>query len=213
MWWEFLVCAAIGYFVGAVPSGLIVGRVAKGIDIREYGSGKLGFTNALRTLGIRWGAVVLLADIAKGAVPVVLALVISDEPWVVAVTGLAAAIGHDWPVYAGFHGGRGVATSYGAALAMSPLPALALLPVGIAVVATTRIMSLMSLLAPVLAIVFVVLAAVGYHPWAYAVYAVIAAAQVVILHRENVQRLLAGTEPRLGEGGSRRGEASEGTPP
>ncbi|MEX1255839.1 MAG: glycerol-3-phosphate 1-O-acyltransferase PlsY [Dehalococcoidia bacterium] len=212
MWWEYLVCAAIGYSIGAIPAGLVVGRVAKGIDIRDYGSGKLGFTNALRTLGVRWGAVVLLADILKGVVPVVIALVISDEPWVVAVTGLAAAIGHDWPVYAGFHGGRGVATSYGAALAMSPLPALALLPVGIGVVATTRIMSLLSVgLAPVLALVFVVLAAVGYHPWAYAVYAVIAAAQVVVLHWENVRRLLAGTEPRIGEGGARRGEASEGT--
>jgi glycerol-3-phosphate acyltransferase PlsY len=208
MWWEFLVCGAIGYFIGAIPSGLIVGKLAKGIDIRDYGSGKLGFTNALRTLGVRWGAVVLVVDILKGVVPVGIALIISDEPWVVAVTGLAAGAGHDWPVYAGFHGGRGVATSYGAALAMSPLPALALLPVAIVVLATTRIMSLMTVgLAPVLAIVFVVLAAVGYHPWAYAVYAVIAAVQVVILHRENLQRLLAGTEPRIGEGGSRRGDA------
>jgi glycerol-3-phosphate acyltransferase PlsY len=111
-------------------------------------------------------------------------------------------------VYAGFHGGRGVATSYGAALAMNPIASLALLPVAIVVVATTRIMSLMSVgLAPVLALVFIVLSALGYQPWAYAVYAFIAAAQVVILHRENVQRLLAGTEPRIGEGGSRRGDA------
>jgi glycerol-3-phosphate acyltransferase PlsY len=208
MWWEFLVCGAIGYFIGAIPAGLLVGRLAKGIDIRDYGSGKLGFTNALRVLGVRWGAVVLVADILKGLLPVCIALGISDEPWVVAVTGLAAAIGHDWPVYAGFHGGRGVATSYGAALAMNPIASLALLPVAIVVVATTRIMSLMSVgLAPVLALVFIVLSALGYQPWAYAVYAFIAAAQVVILHRENVQRLLAGTEPRIGEGGSRRGDA------
>jgi glycerol-3-phosphate acyltransferase PlsY len=214
MWWEFLVCAAAGYLIGAIPSGLIVGRVAKGIDIREYGSGKIGFTNALRTLGVRWGALVLVADIAKGAAPVVIARAISDEPYVLAVAGLAAAVGHDWPAYVGFRGGRGVATSYGAALAMSPIPAAALLPFGLGLVAATRIMSLMSVgMAPVLAVVFVVLAAVGFHPWPYAVYAVVAAAQVVALHWENVQRLLAGTEPRLGEGGSRREEPGEAEAP
>ena len=214
MWWEFLVCALGGYLLGSVPVGLIVGRVARGIDIRQYGSGKTGATNVLRTVGARWGAVALAGDLAKGAVPVLIARLLSDDPYVQTVAGLGAAFGHDWPVFAGFQGGRGVATSFAAALAMSPIPAAALLPVGVGLVAYTRIMSVMSVgMAPVLAIVFVVLAAVGFHSWAYAVYAVIAAALVIVLHRENIERLIAGTEPRLGAGGSRRERAAPAESP
>ncbi len=202
MWWAFLGCAVTGYLVGSVPTGLIVGRVARGIDIRQFGSGKTGFTNVLRTVGVRWGIVALLGDLAKGVVPVLIARVVSDEPYVQVVAGLATAIGHDWPVFARFEGGRGVATSFGAALAMNPLAAGVLVPFGIGLVAITRIVSVMSVgMAPVLAIEFIVLSAMGEQPWAYAVYATIAAVMVIVLHRENIQRLLNGTEPRIGRGG------------
>jgi glycerol-3-phosphate acyltransferase PlsY len=178
----------------------------RGTDIRRYGSGKTGFTNVLRTAGLRAGAFVLVADVVKGVVPVVIASrVLSDEPSVMTVAGLAAVAGHDWPVYAGFRGGRGVATSFGGLLAMNPIVTACLVPVGVALVGVTRIMSVMSVgMAPVGAAVFVALAIAGVHPWAYAVYALVAAALLVILHRENVRRLLTGTEPRLGKGGERR---------
>ena len=209
MWWQLLVCVGIGYLLGSVPVGLVVGRVARGIDIREFGSGKTGFTNVLRTVGVRWGVVALAGDLAKGAGPVLIAFVISDEPYVHAAAGLAAAIGHDWPLFAGFRGGRGVAASYGVALALNPIAALALLPVAIGLVAVTRIMSLMSVgLAPVLAGVFVTLAALDMQPWAYAGYAVVSAGMLLVLHRENIERLLAGTEPRIGESGDRRAEGA-----
>ena len=205
MWWQFLASAAIGYLLGSIPSGLWVGRLARGIDVRDYGSGRTGFTNVLRTVGPRWGVVVLMADLAKGAIPVIIARVLSDEPYVYTVAGLAAAVGHDWPLFAGFRGGRGVAASFGAALALNPIAAAVLIPVGVGLVAVTRIMSLMSVgMAPLLAFVFVALAAAGVHPWAYAVYAVIAATILLVLHQENIQRLLAGTEPRLGQGGQQR---------
>ena len=204
MWWPFPASAAIGYLLGSIPSGLLVGRFVRGIDVREYGSGKTGFTNVLRTVGLRWGVVVLIADLAKGALPVVIARLLSDEPYVHAVAGLAAVAGHDWPLYVGFRGGRGVASSYGAALAMSPIAAAVVLPAGVGLVAVTRIMSVMSIgMAPVLAALFIGLAVADIQPWAYAVYAVVAAALLVALHRENVQRLLAGTEPKLGQGGQR----------
>ena len=210
MWWQLLAFAAFGYLLGSIPSGLIASRLARGIDIREYGSGNTGFTNVLRTVGARWGIAVLIADLAKGALPVLLARLISDEPFAQAFAGLAAAIGHDWPLYIGFRGGRGVATSYGAALAMSPIAAAALLPAAGVLVAVTRTMSVMSLgMAPVLAVLFVVLAALGMHPWAYAAYAVAAAALLILLHRENIQRLLAGAEPRIGEGGKQREPPAE----
>ena len=207
MWWAFPSAIAIGYLLGSFPTGLIAGRLARGIDVREYGSGNTGFTNVLRTVGARWGIAVLVLDLAKGAAPVLIARVLSDEPYVQAVAGLAAAVGHDWPVFIGFRGGRGVAASYGAALAMNPIAAAAMLPFGIGLVAMTRIMSLMSIgLAPVLALVFVVLAIFDVHPWAYAVYAVVGAVLLIVLHRENIERLLAGTEPKLGRGGASREE-------
>ncbi len=207
MWWQLAVCVAIGYVLGSIPIGLIVGRVARGIDIREFGSGKTGFTNVLRTVGAKWGVVALAGDLAKGAGPVLIAFVISDNAYVHAVAGLGAAIGHDWPVFAGFRGGRGVAASYGVALALNPIASLALLPFAIGVLAVTRIVSLLSVgLAPVLAAVFVVLAALDMTPWPYAAYAVIAAVLIVALHRDNVRRLIAGTEPRMGEGGDKREE-------
>ena len=205
MWWAFPAFAALGYLLGSIPSGLIVGRLARGIDVREHGSGKTGFTNVLRTVGLRWGVLVLAADLVKGVLPVLVARLVSDDPYVQTVAGLAAIAGHDWPVYVGFRGGRGVATSYGVALAMNPIAALVLLPAAAGLVAVTRIMSTMSVgLAPLLAALFVVLAVMGIHPWAYAVYGVIAAALLLVLHRENLRRLLAGTEPKLGQGGERR---------
>jgi len=203
--WELLAFALAGYLVGSIPVGLIVGRTARGIDIRQFGSGKTGFTNVLRTCGVRWGIVALIGDLAKGVVPVLVARIVSDEPYVHATAGLAAAIGHDWPLFAGFQGGRGVATSFGAALAMNPIAAGALVPFGIGLVAVTRIVSVMSVgMAPVLALEFVVLSATGRQPWAYAIYATVAAAIVIVLHRENIKRLLAGTEPRIGRGGGER---------
>jgi len=209
VWWAYLVCAVIGYGLGSIPVGLIVGRVARGIDIREYGSGRTGFTNVVRTVGARWGIVALIGDLAKGATPVVIARVLSDEPYVQTVAGLAAAVGHDWPAFAGFQGGRGVATSFGAALAMNPIAAAALIPFGLGLVALTRMMSVMSVgMAPVVAIVFVALAAAGVHPWAYALYAILAALLVLALHRENIERILAGTEPKIGRGGERRSPAA-----
>jgi glycerol-3-phosphate acyltransferase PlsY len=205
MWWAFLASGAIGYLLGSFPSGLIAGRLARGVDIRGYGSGKTGFTNVLRTAGLRVGAFVLVADVLKGLVPVVIAGRLSDEPYVMTVAGLAAVAGHDWPVYAGFRGGRGVATSFGGLLGMNPIATACLIPVGVALVGVTRIMSVMSVgMAPIAAAVFVALAIAGVHPWAYAVYALVAAGLLVILHRENLRRLLAGTEPRLGRGGERR---------
>lgn len=205
MWWAFIVVAVIGYLLGSIPAGLIAGRVTRGIDVRDYGSGKTGVTNVLRILGPRISLLVALTDIAKGAVPVVIARVLVDDAYGQTVAGLAAVAGHDWPLYAGFRGGRGVATSFGALLAMSPLVTLALVPVGISIAVVTRYMSVMSVGGSILTgLVFLGLAVLGLQPWPYAVYALAAAGLVVVLHRENIQRLLAGREPKIGRGGVRR---------
>jgi len=219
MWWAIAVAAAFGYLLGSVQFGLIVGRITRGIDVREYGSGVTGATNVIRTSGVKAGIVVIIADIAKGIVPVYAGLGLArlagvdstdDRAWAAAAGGLAAVCGHIWPVWAGFRGGRAVATGYGAALAMNQLAALAMIPVAGLVVGATRIMSVMSItMAPVLALVFVVLAAMDISPWAYAVYAIVAAGLIVYKHRPNIERLLAGTEPRIGKGGERRVQSGE----
>lgn len=211
MWWAFLLMALVGYLLGSVPVGLIAGRLVRGVDIRDYGSGKTGFTNALRVLGLRASLPVLLGDVAKGALAVVIARLLSDSAYVQVAGGLGAVVGHDWPVFARFRGGRGVSTFFGVLLGMNPLVVLALLPVGAAIALITRYMSVMSISSAVLAaVVLIGLAAADVLPAAYAVYAGLAAAMVVVLHRENIRRLLAGTEPKIGRGGDRHAEQVRG---
>lgn len=222
MWWAIPVAAATGYAIGSVQFGLIVGRLTRGVDVREYGSGVTGATNVIRTSGIKAGVAVIVLDIAKGIVPVYLGLGLArladieahdDRAWVAAAAAFAAVCGHISPVFAGFRGGRAVATGFGAALAMNPLASVALIPVAALVVGVFRIMSLMSIsMAPLLAVVFVVLAIADVSPPAYAVYACGAAALILYKHRPNIERLLAGTEPKIGKGGEKRAESGEGVP-
>ena len=200
-----LVAAAVGYLLGSIPFGLMAGRFFKGVDVREYGSGKIGFTNTLRVLGLQRSLVVFIADFAKGSSSALLPLIYSDDPWARTAGGVAAVVGHIWPLFAGFHGGRGVLTGAGGLFALNPLASLALVPVGLLIMYLTRYMSVTSLAVSSLAgLVFVVLAALGQHPWAYAAYAVAASALIILLHRENIARLRSGREPKIGRGGQRR---------
>ncbi len=213
MSWAIPVAAVIAYLVGSIPNGLILTKMTRGVDVRDYGSGKTGGTNVLRTAGAKLGVIVIILDIAKGLAAVYIARALTGEVWGHALAGILAAIGHDFPVFAGFRGGRGVSTSYGAALAMNPAAAGIALPFAIVLVAATRIMSVMSIGgASIVAIVFVVFAIAGWTPWAYAVYTVAAAVLLIALHKDNVLRLIAGTEPKIGKGGTRRAEASGGAP-
>lgn len=216
MWWAIVISGTLGYAIGSLQFGVIVGRLTRGVDIREYGSGATGTTNVIRTSGAKAGALVMVLDIAKGVVPVYagiglgrLAGIDHDErAWAAAAGAFGAVLGHVWPAWFGFRGGKAVATGFGAALAMNPLASVALIPVAGLIVASVRIMSVMSItMPPVLAVVFVVLAVLGVSPPAYAAYAVPTAALIVFKHRSNIRRLLAGTEPRIGKGGERRAEA------
>lgn len=199
--------AVIGYLLGSIPTGLLMGRL-HGIDVRDYGSGKTGFTNALRLLGLRAAALVMAVDVAKGAAPVLIGHFLFDEPWAAALGGIAAVAGHTWPVFAGFRGGRGVATTFGAFFAMAPLAALPLLAVAGAVLAATRYVSLMSVAAVATGFVsLVALVAAGMLPAEYLLFGVLAFLSVELSHVGNMRRLLAGTEPKIGQGGAPRGES------
>ena len=198
--------AAIGYLLGSIPTGVLVGRFY-GLDPREYGSGKTGFTNALRSLGMAPALLVFAVDVAKGAAPVLVGSLLLDDPWATALGGVAAVAGHNWPVFAGFRGGRGVATAFGAFVAMTPVALVLLLGAG-AVLGATRYVSLMSITGVGLGfIVLVVLVTAGGLPAEYLLFGVLVTAFVELSHVGNIRRLLAGTEPKIGQGGEPRGQS------
>lgn len=200
----YIVNIATGYLLGSVPFGLVVGYLWLGRDIRQSGSGKTGTTNVLRTAGKLPAALVVVGDIAKGAVPALIGRFVWDEPGVAAAGAAAAVIGHIWPVFAGFRGGRGVATAFGGVLALTPLVALAFPLMGAVVLLSTRYVSLMSISVPPVAVLIVAVgAALGFEPWPYVGYVVVAVALIEYMHIPNMRRLLAGTEPKIGQGGSR----------
>ncbi|HEY4668611.1 MAG TPA: glycerol-3-phosphate 1-O-acyltransferase PlsY [Tepidiformaceae bacterium] len=201
---EYLINIALGYLLGSIPSGLLVGHLWLGRDIRHSGSGKTGTTNVLRTAGRLPAALVLIADVAKGVIPALAGRLIFDSDAVAAAGAAAALVGHVWPVFAGFRGGRGVATSLGGILGLAPLLALLFPLVGALIIIPTRIVSLMSIIGtPASAAIVVVAAMTGRAPEAAAVYAVFATAVILYMHIPNMRRLLAGTEPRIGRGGNR----------
>jgi glycerol-3-phosphate acyltransferase PlsY len=205
MLWQYPLVACAGYLLGSIPFGLIVGRRVRGVDIREFGSGKTGFTNSLRTIGLVPSLVVLAGDFLKGAVPVFVAGSLVHSSTLAVVAATCAVLGHVFPVFAGFKGGRGVTTAFGATAAMMPPVGLFLLLLALALVSVSRYMSLMSVIGtPTGMIVVWALAVAGRVPLAYGVWGTIATAIILLAHRENIRRLRSGTEPKIGEGARRR---------
>jgi acyl phosphate:glycerol-3-phosphate acyltransferase len=200
-----ILSAIAGYLIGAVPSGVIVGRL-RGIDPRSGGSGRTGATNAMRTLGTGLAVVVLLADLLKGVVAVLLGAWLAvglgaSEAWGAALGGLAAVVGHVRSLFIGFTGGRGVATGAGAMLILAPVAILAAVPVLAVAIWRTRYVSLGSILAAAtVAVGAVLLHLLGETSLPVAVAAVGIGAVVILAHADNIERLRAGTERRLGSG-------------
>lgn len=200
-----VLAATVGYLLGAIPSGVIIGRL-RGIDPRAGGSGRTGATNAMRTLGTGLAALVALADVLKGIGAVLLAAVVATafgapEAWGSAIGAIAAVAGHVRSVFIGFAGGRGVATGGGAMLVLAPVAILAAIPIMILTIWRTRYVSLGSILAAMtVAAVTVGLVAASAAPFASAVAAALIAAIVVAAHADNLQRLRQGTERRIGGG-------------
>ena len=184
----------IAYLLGSVPSGYILGSLA-GVDVRKAGSGNVGATNVARVVGKRHGILTLIADTAKGFVPVFLAVILNFSPLVTACVGIAAFLGHLYSVFLRFKGGKGVATALGVFLALAPWATLALIMIFAIVFLTTRVVSLSSMVAAAAAPL--VLWIVSQPPiWIWMSFFI--AAMIILRHRGNIQRLLAGTEPKLG---------------
>jgi len=189
------------YLLGSIPFGYLLPRVLRGDDIRRHGSGNIGASNVWRVYG-RWlGVPVAVLDVLKGLVPAALGLRLGGD-WVGVLAGAAAMLGHARPVYLGFSkGGKMVATAGGVALALAPFAALGCAVVWLAVFALTRYASLASMLA---AVALPVLCLALGSSWPVVAFTALAALGVLALHRQNVRRLLRGTEPRFARGAPSR---------
>jgi len=191
--WVIAVVAA--YLIGSIPFALLLAR-RHGIDVRRVGSGNVGATNVLRTVGARAALVTVLLDVAKGTMAVVVAQQLADAPVVPVLGALAAIVGHVWPVWLGFRGGKGVATAAGAFAVLAPVAfSVAVVAFGLTVW-LTRFVSLGSIVAA-LALVGVLL--VTRSPLFLTAGATIAALVIIAGHRDNMARLMKGTEHRLGQ--------------
>lgn len=196
----------VAYLLGSFPTGYLAGKLLRGIDIREQGSGSTGATNVLRTLGKVPAVVVLLVDALKGALAIALVYTLYLPPvpivpltaysWLVAAAALMAIIGHSKSIWLNFDGGKSVATSLGVLLSMSWIVGLGTLGVFLVMLGLTRIVSLSSL-AGAIAVGFLMIAT--QQPLAYQVFAVAAGGYVFWRHQGNIQRLLAGVEPQIGQ--------------
>ena len=203
----WLVIAAVAggsYLLGAVPTGLVVGLL-RGVDVRRHGSGRTGATNVLRLLGWRLAVMVLVADVAKGAVAVLLARgLLTGYGETARLSGevlaaLAAIVGHNWSIYIKGHGGRGVTPAMGTLAVISPITLLASLPAGVLLILLTDMVSVGSLTGTLTALgIFLALVATGQKAALYALYGIPAAGLIVFQHRDNIWRILRGTERRIG---------------
>jgi glycerol-3-phosphate acyltransferase PlsY len=191
------VIVCFGYLLGAVPWGVVLGRIVHSTDLREHGSGSTGSTNAYRVLGWKVSVIVLVLDIVKGAVPVLLTRWLGGGDWLQAFVAVATVVGHCWSPFIHFRGGKGVATTAGAAAALTPW-VLLVVPLMILVVAIWRYVSLASMIAVATAAVGVTVADLlgyGSAAWVFALWAMTAI--IVVQHRSNIERLRSGTERRL----------------
>ncbi|QNI56092.1 glycerol-3-phosphate acyltransferase (GPAT) [Synechococcus sp. BIOS-E4-1] len=190
----------LGYLLGSIPSGFLAGKWCKGIDLRTIGSGSTGATNVLRNVGKKPALAVFLVDVAKGAAAVLLARALNQSSavndWIQVLAGLAALAGHIWPVWLGFKGGKAVATGFGMFLGLAWPVGLACFGMFMAVFSFSRIVSLASVVA---ALSLPLLMAAGSDSNANLVMALVAMGLVLWRHRSNLQRLINGTEPQVGQ--------------
>ena len=190
---------ALSYLLGSVPTGYILGWLS-GIDVRTLGSGNVGATNVARVVGRGQGLLTLTADAAKGWLPIFAAQQLGVSLPMTLLAGAAAFLGHLYPVFLGFKGGKGVATAFGVFLALAPLATLCMIGVFAVSILACRIVSLSSLAAAVSAPPILWL--LGFSPMVI-VLGVGIAVMIILRHRGNIGRVLAGTEPRLGSSNSR----------
>ena len=200
------------YVIGSIPFGLLVSMLLFKQDLRKLGSGNIGATNVLRNFGVKPFIAVMLLDMAKGVAAVAIGRALGLDPNLSLLAGLASIIGHNWSIFLGFKGGKGIATSGGVIIAAYPWQVtVAVLGMFVLVVLLTRIMSVASMSAAVTFTVATFIAFWGEwaEKWAFMVIAVVGAALAIYQHRANIKRLFKGEEPKIGKRKAQTSEAEE----
>ncbi len=185
----------LGYILGSVPTGLLAGW-SRGVDVRKVGSGNIGTANVLRSAGKLAAVLTLLGDMLKGMIPVALARVFTGNLWIPAAVALAAVVGHCWPIFLRFKGGKGVATGAGTSIALAP-------PVGLGMFALWWIVTFVFRYTSLAAIVVTVVTPIAFwltgQPLPYVLYTIVGGILVLWRHRENARALIKGTERKVGQ--------------
>ncbi len=200
-WQQAVLAAVVGYLLGAIPTGMIVARLYRNVDLTAHGSGRTGATNVLRTLGKGAASIAFAGDFLKGALAVALIkfAIAPENSWAEMIGAMAAVVGHSYSVFIRFRGGRGVVTGLGATIVAAPVFALIAFAIGIVLVAVTRYVSLGSVVGAALGgLLMCVFAYIQGDP-AWAIWGVLVGGFIVVAHKDNIERLLAGTERKLGE--------------
>ena len=194
---SFILCALFGYLAGSCPTGFLVVKLARGQDVRTFGSGNIGATNVGRLMGKKWAIAVALFDMVKGGIAVLAVSLFADSPQLSALTGFCAVIGHNYPIWLGFRGGKGVATTFGVIAFFdffTPWPALLGGAVWYIVMRFTKYVSIASIVGLFAAALFVFL---WKMPAAYAVAAFLLACLSTWRHRSNIARIREGSETKV----------------
>ena len=185
------------YLLGSMPFGYIVGKLFKKVDIRELGSGNIGATNVFRILGPSLASLVLIGDIGKGILSIYLVQYLNiDNLLIITIAGLAVICGHDWSLFLGFKGGKGIATTFGVVFALNPTISILALIVGGVVVITTRYVSLSSICAIISIFIFTIL---FKQPYEYIIFSAIVLVLGIFNHKDNIKRLKSKKERKIGE--------------
>jgi len=185
------------YLLGSIPFGYIVGKLFKKVDIREFGSGNIGATNALRILGPLLASFVVIGDIGKGIFSIYLVQYFNiDNLLILTIAGLAVICGHDWSLFLGFKGGKGIATTFGVVFALNPTISILALIIWGVVVITTRYVSLSSIFAVISIFIFTIL---FKQPYEYIIFSAIIMILGIFKHKENIERLKSKKERKIGE--------------
>jgi len=185
------------YLLGSIPFGYIVGKLFKKIDIRELGSGNIGATNVFRILGPSLALLVLIGDIGKGIFSIYLVQYLNiDNLLILTIAGLAVICGHDWSLFLGFKGGKGIATTFGVVFALNPTISILALLIWVVVLITTRYVSLSSIFAVISIFIFTIL---FKQPYEYIIFGAIILVLGIFNHKENIKRLKSKKERKIGE--------------
>jgi len=185
------------YLLGSVPFGYIVGKLFKKVDIREFGSGNIGTTNAFRILGPPLASLVLIGDVGKGIFSVYLVKYLNmDSSLISAIAGLAVICGHDWSLFLGFKGGKGIATTFGVVFALNPIISVLAVTVWGIVLITSKYASLSSICALISIFIFAI---IFKQPYEYILFSAIIMILGIFKHKENIKRLKSGKERKIGE--------------